>query len=136
MARADFSVRPLKEVRKMKCGKCAYCYSADACDYDCVCLRRSDEKIDFQVSRDDNIRDYGENDEPCELFEPAKKYRQPKYIRHTGQFTKKKFKDKRFAAKCSRDIIKQGFEMLGMEAGEVMQCCIDGMQAHKEELGF
>lgn len=73
MARADFSVRPLKEVRKMKCGKCAYCYSADACDYDCVCLRRSDEKIDFQVSRDDNIRDYGENDEPCELFEPAKK---------------------------------------------------------------
>ena len=49
---------------------------------------------------------------------------------------KKKFKDKRFAAKCSRDIIKQGFEMLGMEAGDVMQCCIDGMQAHKEELGF
>lgn len=49
---------------------------------------------------------------------------------------KKKFKDKRFAAKCSRDIIKQGFAMLGMEAGEVMQCCIDGMQAHKEELGF
>ena len=49
---------------------------------------------------------------------------------------KKKFKDKRFAAKCSRDIIKQGFEMLGMEAGEVLQCCIDGMQAHKEELGF
>ena len=72
----------------MKCGKCAYCYSADACDYDCVCLRRSDEKIDFQVSRDDNIRYYGENDEPCELFEPVKKYRQPKYIRHTGQFTK------------------------------------------------
>lgn len=49
---------------------------------------------------------------------------------------KKKFKDKRFAAKCSREIIKQGFAMLGMEAGEVMQCCIDGMQAHKEELGF
>ena len=36
----------------------------------------------------------------------------------------------------SREIIKQGFAMLGMEAGEVMQCCIDGMQAHKEELGF
>ena len=49
---------------------------------------------------------------------------------------KKKFKDKRFAAKCSRDTIKQGFEMLGMEPGEVMQCCIDGMTAHKEELGF
>lgn len=49
---------------------------------------------------------------------------------------KKKFKDKRFAAKCSRDIIQRGFAMLGMEPGEVMQCCIDGMTAHKEELGF
>lgn len=49
---------------------------------------------------------------------------------------KKKFKDKKFAAKCSRDTIKKGFEMLGMEPGEVMQCCIEGMQAHKEELGF
>ena len=49
---------------------------------------------------------------------------------------KKKFKDKRFAAKCNRDVIQQGFEMLGMEAGDVMECCIKGMQAHKEELGF
>lgn len=49
---------------------------------------------------------------------------------------KKKFKDKKFAAKCSRDTIKKGMEMLGMEPSEVMQCCIDGMQAHKEELGF
>ena len=49
---------------------------------------------------------------------------------------KKKFKDKKFAAKCSRDTIKKGMEMLGMEPLAVMQCCIDGMQAHKEELGF
>ena len=49
---------------------------------------------------------------------------------------KKKFKDKKFAAKCSRDPIKKGMEMLGMEPSAVMQCCIDGMQAHKEELGF
>ena len=49
---------------------------------------------------------------------------------------KKKFKDQRFAAKCNRDVIKQGFAMLGMEAGDVMECCIKGMQAHKEELGF
>lgn len=41
---------------------------------------------------------------------------------------KKKFKDKRFAAKCSREIITRGCEMLGMEPSEVMQCCIDGMQ--------
>ena len=49
---------------------------------------------------------------------------------------KKKFKDKKFAAKCSRDTIKKGMDMRGMEPAEVMQCCIDGMQAHKEELGF
>ncbi|WP_294160553.1 HDIG domain-containing metalloprotein [uncultured Selenomonas sp.] len=49
---------------------------------------------------------------------------------------KKKFKDKRFAAKCDREVIKKGFAMLGMEAGEVMECVIKGMQAHKEELGF
>ncbi len=49
---------------------------------------------------------------------------------------KKKFKDKRFAAKCDRELIQKGFEMLGMEPGDVMQCCISGMQAHKEELGF
>lgn len=49
---------------------------------------------------------------------------------------KKKFKDKRFAAKCNREIINKGFDMLGMEAGAVMQCCIDGMAAHKEELGL
>lgn len=49
---------------------------------------------------------------------------------------KKKFKDKKFAAGCNRDVIKQGFAMLGMEASEVMQACIDGMTAHKDELGL
>lgn len=49
---------------------------------------------------------------------------------------KKKFKDKKFAAGCNRDVIKQGFAMLGMAASEVMQACIDGMTAHKDELGL
>lgn len=49
---------------------------------------------------------------------------------------KKKFKDKKFAAGCNRDVIKQGFAMLGMEASEVMQACIDGMTSHKDELGL
>ena len=49
---------------------------------------------------------------------------------------KKKFKDKRFAAKCNRALIKQGCAMLGMELGDVMSCCIRGMQAHAEELGL
>ena len=49
---------------------------------------------------------------------------------------KKKFKDKRFAAKCNRDVIKQGFDMLGLESDIVMAQCIKGMQEHAEELGF
>lgn len=49
---------------------------------------------------------------------------------------KKKYKDKRFAAKCDREIINKGIEALGLEPTVVMQCCIDGMTAHKEELGL
>ena len=49
---------------------------------------------------------------------------------------KKKFKDRRFAAKCDRDLIQQGVERLGLELSVVMECCIKGMQAHESELGF
>ena len=49
---------------------------------------------------------------------------------------KKKFKDKRFAAGCNRDVIKKGFEMLGLDQNVVMQACIDGMTEHKDELGL
>lgn len=49
---------------------------------------------------------------------------------------KKKFKDKRFAAKCDRDLIKRGIEVLGLDLDTVMECCIRGMQEHQKELGF
>ena len=49
---------------------------------------------------------------------------------------KKKFKDKRFAAGCDRDVINRGVEKLGLDLGVVMQACIDGMTEHKAELGF
>ena len=49
---------------------------------------------------------------------------------------KKKFKDKRFAAGCNRDVIKQGFTMLGMELADVMALTIKGMSEHQAELGF
>ena len=49
---------------------------------------------------------------------------------------KKKFKDKRFAAKCDRDIILRGCEMLGMEPALVMQICIDGMRRYAAQLGL
>lgn len=54
----------------------------------------------------------------------------------TVKSLKKKFKDKRFAAGCSRDIIQKGFDLLGLDPAIVMQCCIDGMTAHKDEIGL
>ena len=41
----------------------------------------------------------------------------------------KKFKDKKFAAGCSRDVIRQGAEMLGMELNELIAKTIDAMRA-------
>ncbi len=48
----------------------------------------------------------------------------------------KKFKDKRFAAKCDRALILKGCEMLGMELKEVAGICIEGMRPYAEELGL
>lgn len=48
----------------------------------------------------------------------------------------KKYKDKRFAAKCDRELINKGCEMLGMEVREVAEICISGMKEHAEELGL
>ncbi len=49
---------------------------------------------------------------------------------------RKKFKDKRFAAKIDRAIIQKGCDMLGMELAEVITVCISGMREHAEELGI
>ena len=46
----------------------------------------------------------------------------------------KKFKDKKFAAKCDREVIKQGCQMMGMEVKDVAAVCIEAMKAHAEEL--
>jgi predicted hydrolase (HD superfamily) len=48
----------------------------------------------------------------------------------------KRFKDKRFAAKCDREIIKDGCARLGMEVRDVAEICIRGMEEHAEELGL
>ena len=54
---------------------------------------------------------------------------------------KKKFKDKKFAAGCSRDVIRQGAEMLGWELDTLMEktilamrSCEDAVNAEAEEL--
>ena len=49
---------------------------------------------------------------------------------------KKKFKDKKFAAKCNREIIKQGAETLGMPLEELMELTIKGMKTEADALGL
>ena len=47
---------------------------------------------------------------------------------------KKKFKDKRFAAKCNREVIQRGADDLGMDLGVLMELCIKGMTERADEL--
>ncbi len=47
---------------------------------------------------------------------------------------KKKFKDKKFAAGCSRDIIRQGAEMLGWELDELFSKTIEAMKSCEESV--
>ena len=46
----------------------------------------------------------------------------------------KKYKDKKFAAKCDRELIRKGCDLLGMEVKEVAEICIEGMRPHAEEI--
>lgn len=48
----------------------------------------------------------------------------------------KKFKDKKFAAKCDRSLILSGCDMLGMEITEVADLCIAGMKTQMDALGL
>ncbi len=41
----------------------------------------------------------------------------------------KKFKDKKFAAGCSRDVIRKGAEMLGMELNDLIALTLNAMRA-------
>ena len=46
----------------------------------------------------------------------------------------KKFKDKKFAAKCDREVIKKGCDMLGMEVRDVAEICMEAMKAQAQLL--
>ena len=48
----------------------------------------------------------------------------------------KKFKDKKFAAKCDRELIKKGCEMLNMTVNEVADICINGMKLYADDIGL
>lgn len=47
---------------------------------------------------------------------------------------KKKFKDKRFAAGCSRDVIRQGADRLGWELDELMEKTIQAMRDCEDKI--
>lgn len=47
---------------------------------------------------------------------------------------KKKFKDKKFAAGCSRDVITKGSEMLGWDLNELFEETILAMRIDEEEI--
>ena len=48
----------------------------------------------------------------------------------------KKFKDKKFAAKCDRALILQGCELLGMPVSEVAELCIAGMKPYAADIAL
>ena len=45
------------------CGNCKFCVENNICNGDCLCKAK-----DIEVSADDDIRFYGENDAACECF--------------------------------------------------------------------
>ena len=47
---------------------------------------------------------------------------------------KKKFKDKKFAAGCSRDVIRSGAELLGWELDELLLKTLQAMAATEDEI--
>ena len=47
---------------------------------------------------------------------------------------KKKFKDKKFAAGCSRDVIIQGAELLGWDLDKLLSMTLAAMQATEDEV--
>lgn len=47
---------------------------------------------------------------------------------------KKKFKDKKFAAGCSRDVIKDGAERLGWELDELLSKTLQAMQENEDRI--
>lgn len=48
----------------------------------------------------------------------------------------KKFKDKKFAARCNRDYILKGCALLGMDVKDVAAICIESMRGHAAEIGL
>ena len=84
------------------------------------------------------------SDELTGLIGAAAKMRPSKSVQDMEVSSlKKKFKDKKFAAGCSRDVIRQGAELLGWDLETLMEktilamrACEDGVHAEMEKLGY
>ena len=68
-------------------------------------------------------------DEFTGLIWAAAKMRPTGYEGMDSKSVMKKFKDKKFAAGCSREVIIKGAEMLGMTVPELAQITLDAMRA-------
>ena len=68
-------------------------------------------------------------DEFTGLIWAAAKMRPTGYDGMEVKSVMKKFKDKGFAAGCSREVITKGAEMLGMEVRDLAQITLDAMKA-------
>ena len=68
-------------------------------------------------------------DEFTGLIWAAAKMRPTGYEGMDSKSVMKKFKDKKFAAGCSRDVITKGAELLGMEVKDLAQLTLDAMTA-------
>ena len=47
---------------------------------------------------------------------------------------KKKFKDKKFAAGCSRDVISDGAQLLGWELDKLLELTLKAMQSEESKI--
>ncbi len=74
-------------------------------------------------------------DELTGLIGAAAKMRPSKSVSDMGVSSlKKKFKDKKFAAGCSRDVIQQGAEMLGWTLEELFDKTLTAMKHTEQEV--
>ncbi len=65
----------------------------------------------------------------CALMRPSKSTKDMEL-----KSLKKKYKDKKFAAGCSRDIIAMGAQMLNLELDELLNNTLEAMKATEDEI--
>ena len=100
-------------------GICSHAYGS-CCDVEPIHLM---EKIMFAV------------DELTGLIGAAARMRPSKSVMDMELSSlKKKFKDKKFAAGCSRDVIKEGADRLGWTLDETMEKTIQAMRSCEEKV--